>query len=126
LTQEKKVENNRMLVLVRGVGDVGSAIIWKLLHAGFRVVGHEDRRPKTIRRRMAFSDVICEGESVFEGITAYRIEHLDDFEISADPQRVGIYGQGFEELVATLKPDVIIDSRIQKFTDIKIIRGAII
>lgn len=41
------------LVLVRGSGDVGSAVALRLREAGHRVVVHDDPRPAHARRGMA-------------------------------------------------------------------------
>jgi xanthine dehydrogenase accessory factor len=49
-------------VLVRGSGDVGSAVAHLLLRCGHGVVLHDVERPAAPRRGMAFADAIFDGE----------------------------------------------------------------
>lgn len=61
-------------VLVRGIGDVGSAVAWVLFKAGRSVVILDDPTPVTHRRMMGFADAMFDGETTLEGVTAR--EHL--------------------------------------------------
>lgn len=45
-----------MRCLIRGVGDVGSAVAHRLFRAGHAVVIHDNSQPTTTRRGMAFAD----------------------------------------------------------------------
>ena len=48
-------------VLIRGSGDVGSAVAHLLLRAGHGVVIHDVALPAAPRRGMAFADAIFDG-----------------------------------------------------------------
>ena len=112
------------VAIVRGVGDVGSAVAWKLFHAGFSVILHENRQPRTIRRRMAFCDALWEGETTLKGVQALRIEQLDDvLSFAASQKAVALYAGPFDALVSRIKPDLIVDGRIHKFSAPEKIRG---
>ncbi len=112
------------VAIVRGVGDVGSAIAWKLFHAGYAVISHENRQPRTIRRRMAFCDALWDGESILDGLNAYRIERLEDVLTFATSRKaIALYAGAFDALVENAAPDLIVDGRIQKFSDPEIIKG---
>lgn len=50
-----------LLVLVRGVGDIGSAVANHLFTDGYCVVIHDEPLPTTTRRRMAFADAVFDG-----------------------------------------------------------------
>ena len=63
-----------MLTLIRGAGDIASGIALRLWRAGFDVVMTEIARPTTIRRTVAFSDAVINGEQTVEGVTALRAE----------------------------------------------------
>ncbi len=58
----------RCLVVVRGGGDVGSGVIWRLRRVGFPVVVLELARPLTIRRTVAFSSAVLDGRVEIDGI----------------------------------------------------------
>lgn len=65
-----------MLALIRGAGDIASGIALRLWRCGFGVVMTEIERPTTIRRTVAFSDVVVRGEQNVEGVTARRAESV--------------------------------------------------
>ena len=56
------------VIVVRGGGDIGSGVIWRLRRVGFPVIVTELERPLTIRRTVAFSTAVTEGSITIEGI----------------------------------------------------------
>ena len=63
----------RPSVLVRGVGDVGSAVASVLFRAGWGVALHDTPAPATTRRGMAFADAVFDGAATLDGLTARRV-----------------------------------------------------
>ena len=61
------------LVVVRGGGDLGSGVIWRLRRVGFPVVVLELQRPLTVRRTVAFSSAVDRGHIVIDGIEGERV-----------------------------------------------------
>src|SRR5579863_6389659 len=61
-------------VVVRGSGDVGSAVAHRLFRAGYRVVIHDGPAPSAPRRGMAFTDAVFNGTAILEGVRARRLE----------------------------------------------------
>lgn len=49
-------------VLVRGIGDVGSAVAHRLFQAGYVMI-HDVRQPSATRRGMAFTDAVFDGRA---------------------------------------------------------------
>ena len=66
-----------MVVLVRGIGDIGSAVAHCLLRAGYGVVIHDSSKPTTTRRGMAFADAAFDGRAVLDGVEAVLADDLD-------------------------------------------------
>lgn len=58
------------IVLVRGGGDLASGVVVRLFHCGFNVVVTELPEPLAVRRTVAFSEAIYEGQVTIENITA--------------------------------------------------------
>ena len=54
-------ESTALTVVVRGVGDVGSAVAHRLFVEGYAVVIHAGPTPTTTRRGMAFADAVFDG-----------------------------------------------------------------
>src|SRR5260221_11158772 len=99
------------IVLVRGAGDVGSAVAHTLFAAGYRLAVHDLPAPTYGRRGMAFVDAIFDGSAVLAGTLAKRartsaIAHMLDFR-----QRLPISTHGFAGPLQASRPDVRGDSR---------------
>ena len=62
------------IVLVRGGGDIATGVVWRLHHAGFRVVVAELSQPLTIRRTVAVSSAVVSGHIDIEGLAARRCD----------------------------------------------------
>ncbi|MFV9671599.1 MAG: selenium-dependent molybdenum cofactor biosynthesis protein YqeB [Acidimicrobiia bacterium] len=65
------------LVVVRGGGDLGSGVIWRLRRVGFPVVVLELERPLTVRRTVAFSSAVDQGQITIDGIEGVRVASTD-------------------------------------------------
>jgi xanthine dehydrogenase accessory factor len=99
-------------VLIRGSGDVGSAVAHLLAREGHEVVIHDVALPAAPRRGMAFADAIFDGSCDLEGVRARRIDDVD-----------GLRAGGADVLVTTVElgaalgavvPDVLVDARMRK------------
>ena len=65
------------IILVRGVGDIGSAVAHRLFREGYGVVIHDDPKPTMTRRGMAFADAAFDGHAVLDGVRAVRADDLE-------------------------------------------------
>ena len=111
--------NDKGIILVRGVGDVGSAVAWNLFKAGYQVICHEERNIRTIRRKMAFSDALSTGKTKLEGVEAFLCNEMSEIiDATVAHNRICITALDFEEIILKTKPQIIIDARIQKFSTI--------
>lgn len=103
------------LVLVRGSGDVGSAVAHRLFTAGFPVVIHCEARPAAPRRGMAFADAVFDGQAVLEGVTARRLDDLLDLEPALDRREaLPVATMGFADVLTHCAPHVLVDARMRK------------
>jgi xanthine dehydrogenase accessory factor len=64
--------------LVRGAGDVGSAVAHALHVADFAVLLHDDPRPSHARRGMSFTDALYDGVSMLAGVIGKRARDASD------------------------------------------------
>ena len=61
-------------MLVRGAGDVGSAVAVVLYRAGYAVALHDDPTTTTPRRGMAFADAVFDGSATLDGLTGVQVK----------------------------------------------------
>ena len=104
-----------LTVLVRGSGDVGSAVAVVLHRAGYGVAIHEVAAPSAPRRGMAFADAVFDGESVLDGVVARRGALAELPAALADGTVVPVVCRcSIEEVLAALAFDVLVDARMRK------------
>ncbi len=68
--------NTRPVVVVKGGGDLGTGVAYRLFMCGFRVAVLEQPAPTAIRRCVAFASAVDEGRIVVEGVEARRVESV--------------------------------------------------
>lgn len=104
-----------MPVLVRGVGDVGSAVAVVLFRAGYRVALHDEPAPMALRRGMAFADAVFDGTATLDGLIARRAGTAAELrdELSAGAA-LPIAVWPFSEVLGAAAWVVVIDARMRK------------
>jgi xanthine dehydrogenase accessory factor len=102
-------------VLVRGVGDVGSAVAVILHRAGYGVVLHDEPVTATPRRGMAFADALFDGFATLDGLTALRVTTPAELcrALNADDV-VPVTAQPFSVIVGMTVWSALIDARMRK------------
>lgn len=102
-------------ILVRGSGDVGSAVAHRLFTEGYTVSIHDLPLPTATRRRMAFTNAIFEGSVLLEGVQAKRINRLSLVRgILIAPQFIPVLIGDFNRVMEKLHPHVLVDARMRK------------
>jgi xanthine dehydrogenase accessory factor len=106
-----------MIVLIRGGGDLASGVAVRLHHSGFKVVIIELAKPLAVRRMASFSEAIYTGEMIIEGITAKRVNEIDDplriLQILSKG-RIPVIIDPEAKSIQSIHPSVIIDARMLK------------
>ena len=62
-------------VLIKGAGDLATGVAVGPCHAGFRVVMTEREQPLAIRRTVAFSEAVYDGETAVEELRTRAVRH---------------------------------------------------
>ena len=101
------------LVVVRGGGDLGTGVSYRLGRAGFPVVVLELGAPLTIRRTVAFSTAVTDGSITVEGITARRVATVAEAQDIARGGEVAVaVAQTLDEF--PVAASVVVDARLAK------------
>lgn len=113
-----------MSVLVRGAGDIGSAVAHSLFQAGYAVLIHDVPRPSSTRRGMAFTDAIFDGRATLAGIEAVRLGGTTDIrDTLAEHVAVLIAVTDFSGVLKLAAPDILVDARMRKHSQPEVQRG---
>jgi xanthine dehydrogenase accessory factor len=99
-----------VLVVVRGGGDLATGAAWRLKRAGIPLVVCELEHPLAVRRSVAFSTAVDEGEVVVEGVRAVRTT-LAEARAAAVSDAVPVL---VSPALPPLGADIVVDARMAK------------
>ena len=103
------------IVLVRGSGDVGSAVAAVLHRAGYGVAIHEVAAPAAPRRGMAFANAVFDGECELDGLAARRVDDVAALPAAvAAGEAIPVTTADLADVLEVLTPDVLVDARMRK------------
>jgi len=101
--------------LIRGTGDVGSAVAHALFRAGYRVLLHDEAAPAHSRRGMAFVDALFDGRCRLEGVLGKRARDIHDLPpMLACGVAVPVSQDTLACVLDAMKPTVLVDARMRK------------
>ena len=102
------------LIIVRGGGDLASGTILKLYKCGFRVLVLEIAAPSAIRRNVAFSEAVYEGEWQVEDVRCCLAENMDAARKLLDEGRLVLLVDPEGESIAHFRPFAVVDAILAK------------
>ena len=104
----------RGLVVVRGAGDLATGVIVRLRRSGFRVAALEIAQPTAIRRSVAFSEAVYDGEAIVEGLTARLAAGASEAAGLAERGLVPVLVDPLARSLPELKPMALVDAILAK------------
>lgn len=108
---------NDELVIVRGAGDLATGIVYSLYKAHFKVIVLETQYPSSIRRRVALSEAVYDGESKVEDIESVLVKsYKEALNIIANQnyKKIPILIDPNCDILKKIKPTFLIDAIIAK------------
>lgn len=105
---------HKNLVIVRGGGDIATGTVYRLVMCGFRVAVLEVEHPTTIRRTVAFSQAVFDGETTVEGMKAVKISNIDAVEPVMNGKAIPVLVDPSGKAIDALKPEIVVDAIIAK------------
>ena len=102
------------LIIVRGGGDLATGTIHKLVKCGFSVLVLEIEHPSAIRRNVAFSEAIYEGQQTVEDVTCYRADSLAHAVSLLQEKKLTILVDPAGHAISELRPMAVVDGILAK------------
>jgi xanthine dehydrogenase accessory factor len=103
-----------LLVLLKGGGDLGTGVAWRLHKAGFPLVMTELAQPLVVRRTVAFASAVYDGDIAVEGVTAWRAENVDEARNLLADEMIPVLIDPECRARAEFKPTILIDAILAK------------
>jgi xanthine dehydrogenase accessory factor len=104
----------RGIVLVRGAGDLATGAILRLSRSGFLVAALETGRPTAIRRTVALSEAVYEGETQVEGLRAKRVDSAEALLGAIAPGLVPVLVDPDCSSLGAIRPLALVDAIVAK------------
>ena len=101
-------------VLIRGAGELASAIAHRLYRAGLQVAMTELEHPLAIRRNVSFCECIHDGTRVVEGVTARKVESAGEFDTTIAAGEIPVTVDPLLSSISEWSPHVLLDAAIAK------------
>ena len=105
------------LIIVRGGGDLGTGVVYRLVRSGFPVIVLELAHPLVVRRRVALASAVLEGEIMIEDLHGQLVQTAAEAEKIAYEGIVPVLvAAELEPVMAELSRPVyaVIDARLAK------------
>ncbi len=105
---------SHLRVVVRGGGDLGSGVIYRLARAGLPVIALERDLPTFVRRAVCFGEAVFSSSIEIEGLCAQRVRDIHEVDELLAAGCVPVLVDPAGESIAHWQPQIVIDARIEK------------
>ncbi|MFC2018435.1 selenium-dependent molybdenum cofactor biosynthesis protein YqeB [Chloroflexota bacterium] len=105
---------NDLQVVIKGGGEVASAIAHRLHRAHFRVLMTETAAPLAISRGVAFCEAIYDGGKEIDGVICKRAHSAEEIPLIWAQNKLAIMVDPQARVMDTLRPDVLVDAIMAK------------
>ena len=103
-----------MKILIKGAGDLATGIASRLYGAGHQIMMTDIAVPLTVRRLVAFSRAVYEGEAVVEDMTARLAKNQEEADEIMEQGDIPVIVDPKAECIQWFQPDVIVDAILAK------------
>ena len=105
---------DKLKVLIRGAGEVASAVAHKLARSNFKICLTDISKPIAVSRGVAFCEAIYDGEKEVNGVVAKLISSPDEVSEVWQEGKIPVLIDPEAKVKETLKPDILIDAIMAK------------
>lgn len=105
---------NKILVIIRGGGDLATGVAVRLFRAGLSVIILEIDHPTVIRLPVSFAGAVYEGKIIVEEIEAVLISSWEEAEKITKLNKVPVFVDPKGSCIKKLSPTVLVDAILAK------------
>lgn len=110
----KKGRNEEVKVLVKGAGDLATGIAYEFWLAGHEILMTEIGVPLTVRRMVAFSRAVYEGEAQVEKAKGILVRNLEEALAVISEGQIAVAVDDKAKIREGYRPDILIDGIMAK------------
>ena len=105
---------SNQLIIIRGGGDLATGVIQKFWRSGFPLLVLETHAPTAIRRTVALSEAMYDGETQVEDVRCIKISSIGEIEDCHRKGAVPILSDPTGDSIEALKPIGVVDAILAK------------
>ncbi len=105
---------NSLKVVMRGGGDLGSGVAFRLHRCGIRVLILEVAQPLVVRRTVSFAQAVIDGSTELEGVKAVKVSSLSEAEETWRKGRIPLMVDPQMKVLEELQADALVDATLAK------------
>lgn len=102
------------VAVVKGAGDIGTGVAYRLWKCGFRVVCTDLPKPMVIRRSVAFASALYNGRVTVEGVQCERVFYADEAIYLWQRNTLAVVADPAGRVIETLQPEIVVDAILAK------------
>ncbi len=108
-------KGQRVLVAVKGAGDLATGVMHRLYRAGFTVMATELPQPTVLRRTVAFAEAVILGQMTVEGITACCASSVEEVQATLANGLIPIVVDPDGIVLRQVQPQVLVEATLSKY-----------
>jgi xanthine dehydrogenase accessory factor len=105
---------SNLKVLIRGGGELASAVAYRLAQSHFRIIMTETPHPEAVRRNVSFCEAVYDSEKTVESLTARLVHSADEVFTTWQEGKLALIVDPEARIKEAIKPDIVIDAIIAK------------
>ena len=100
---------NDITIVIKGAGEMASAIAWRLYMAHFKKILMLDiDDPMAVRRRVSFCEALHTGSQTVEGVSAISTSTAEDIHTAWQQEKIAVAADPQWLLLHQVKPQVLV------------------
>ncbi|MBW1997775.1 MAG: EF2563 family selenium-dependent molybdenum hydroxylase system protein [Deltaproteobacteria bacterium] len=113
-SEKKTLGLSRIMVLLKGGGEMGTGVAWRLKQCGFSVLITEIERPIAVRRKVSFCEAVYEGHMSVEGVEAVLAQDAREAHAVMEAGKIPLLADPRCQVLKDISPDVLVDAIVAK------------
>lgn len=106
---------HQLIVVIKGAGEMATGIAHRLYESNIKnIIMTEIPEPISVRRTVAFSEVVFDGKKTVEGVDAELIQTIDEMHNVWQKKKIAVIVDPKWTIIGTLQPDIVIDAIMAK------------
>jgi xanthine dehydrogenase accessory factor len=105
---------SELKILIKGAGEMASAVAWRLFRSHLRICMTELERPVAVRRPVSFCEAVYEGRQIVEEVEAILVEAADGISSAWEKNKIPVLVDPKCRIKENLKPHCLVDAILAK------------